>query len=180
MSVKGNEVDSRRMKLYSLSEQITISLIAVLFCSILVSTSCSTGQKEGFAIYLADSGELLLSENEIAAYHGDNSTLELNENGIKKWNSHLTSQDIPKLEDSLYSRDFILKIEGREICRGKFWSNVSSASYSGVVILDSLFKLDSGRNILWIRSDYPGRSEVLNPAISSELNRFFEKNNRLK
>lgn len=168
------------MKLYSLSGQVTIFLIAVLLCLILVATSCGAGQKEGFAIYLADSGELVLSENDIAAYHRDNNTLELNGNGIKKWNSHLTSQDIPKLADSLYSRDFILKIGGREICRGKFWSNVSSAGYSGVVILDSLFKLDSSQNILWIRSDYPGRGETLNPTISSELNRFFGQNNRLK
>jgi hypothetical protein len=180
MSDKVNEVYGKRMKLYSLSGQVAIFLITVLLCLILLSTSCGVGQKEGFAIYLADSGELLLSENEIAAYHRDNNTLELNENGIKKWNSHLTYQDIPKLADSLYSRDFILKIGRREICQGKFWSNVSSASYSGVVILDSLVKLDSSQNILWIRSDYPITGETLNPTISTELSRFFGQNNRLK
>jgi hypothetical protein len=168
------------VKLHYLSKQKALFLMAVLLLSILLSTSCSIGQKEDFAIYLADSGEIVLSENEIKTYHRDNNTLELNENGMKKWNSHLTYQGIPKLADSLFSREFIIKIEGKEICRGKFWSGVSSASYSGVVILDSLFKLDSSHNILWIKSDFPGRSGALDTSISSELNRFFEKHNLLR
>jgi hypothetical protein len=146
-----------------------------------LSSSCNVGQKEGFGIYLVDSGELVLSERDIKAFHSADNTFELNENGIKKWNSHLTSKTEPKLADSLFSRDFVLKIEGQEICRGKFWSMVSSASYSGVVILDALFELDSSHNIIWIQSDYPGsRMGSLDTAISSELIRFFETRNLLK
>lgn len=172
------------------------ALILILIMGIMGMTACTTSSitltdeeqtatdiysaVKGFAIYLADSGELLLSENEIRTYHSDNSTLELNENGIKKWNSHLTYQNTPELADSLFSREFILKIEGKEICRGQFWSHASSASYSGIVILDSLFKLDSSHNVLSIKSDYPSMSGALDPSISSELNQFFEKHNLLR
>jgi hypothetical protein len=156
-------------------------LIAAVLLSIFISSSCNVVQKEGFGIYLADSGELVLSERDIKAFHRADSTFELNGNGIKKWNSYLIYQTVPKLADSLFSRDFVLKIEGQEICRGKFWSSASSASYSGVVILDALFKLDSSHNILRIESGYPGSyMGSLDATISSELIRFFERHNLLK
>jgi len=156
-------------------------LIAAMLLSILILSSCNVGQKEGFGIYLADSGELMLSERDIKAFHSADNILELNENGIEKWNSYLTYQTVPKLADSLFSRDFVMKIEGKEICRGKFWSGLSSASYSGIVILDAIFQLDSSHNTLRIESGYPGSyMGTLDATISSELIRFFESNNLLK
>lgn len=157
-------------------------LITAVLLSILIPlSSCNVGQKEGFGIYLADSGELVLSEGDIKAFNKADNTFELNENGIKRWNSYLNYRTIPKLEDSLFSRDFVMKIEGQEICRGKFWSSASSASYSGVVILDALFKLDSSHNILQIESGYPGSyMGSLDAKISSELISFFERHNLLK
>ncbi|HEX9896923.1 MAG TPA: hypothetical protein VGA85_04580 [Dehalococcoidales bacterium] len=142
------------------------------------TVSCGGGQEEGFAIYLADTRELMLSERHIEAYHSAENTLELNAAGIKRWNSYLVYTDIPKLNDTLFSREFIIKIEGKEICRGRFWSYASSASYSGVVIFDALFPLDAEHNLLWIRSEWA--SGALDPTISSELVSFFEKHNLLK
>ncbi|MCJ7514362.1 MAG: hypothetical protein MUO89_00090 [Dehalococcoidia bacterium] len=167
--------------MYALTKRNAIYVITGILMYILLSSSCNVGQKGGFGIYLVDNGELVLSERDIKAFHSADNTFELNENGIKKWNSHLTSKTEPKLADSLFSRDFVLKIEGQEICSGKFWSMVSSASYSGVVILDALFKLDSSHNIIWIKSDYPGsHMGSLDTTISSELIRFFETRNLLK
>ena len=157
-----------------------IFLMAVLSLSILTTTSCNIGQKEGFVIYLAESGEIILTENEIEMYNSDENALELNEDGIKKWNAHLTYQDVPKLADSLFAHEFILEIEGKKICRGAFWSGASSTSFSGVVILDSLFKLDSSHNTLWIKSGYSSNNKELELSVSSELYHFFDKRNLLK
>ncbi len=130
--------------------------------------------KSAFALVLADTGEVLLTENDVAAYHSDNGTLELNQSGIEKWNSHLTYQGIPKLADSLYSREFSIQVDGEEVCRGKFWSGVSSASVSGVVIFDSLFRLDNERNFVWIKSGYPW-GNALDPSIDAELAHVFKE-----
>lgn len=177
-----NGVINGKTKLYAVTKKKAVFLIAALLLSIfLISSSCNVRQKEGFGIYLSDSGELVLSEHDVKAFHSADNTLELNENGIEKWNSYLTYQTVPKLANSLFSRDFVMKIEGQEICRGKFWSNVSSASYSGVVITDALFKLDSNRNLLKIESGYPSSyMGSLDATTSSELVRFFEKHNLSK
>jgi len=131
---------------------------------------CNLLKEDRFAIILADTGEILLTESDIAAYHSDG-TLDLNENGIKKWNTHLTYPGkVPN--GVLYSREFIIRIGAKEICRGKFWSNVSSASVDGIVILDSLFKLDDENHTIKIQATYPW-GEPLPDSISSELDRFF-------
>ncbi|HEY96956.1 MAG TPA: hypothetical protein G4O16_02095 [Dehalococcoidia bacterium] len=67
----------------------------------------------------------------------------------------MTYSDIPKLKDTLVSQNFVLNINGEEIYRGKFYSMVISASYSGVVILDALIKLDKTHNIIIIQNGYP-------------------------
>jgi hypothetical protein len=142
--------------------------------------SCNAGQKEDFGIYLADTGELLLSEADIKAFHASYSTFELNRDGIEKWNSYITDETAPKLKNSLFSRDFIIKIEGRELCRGKFWSGLSSATCHEIVILDSLFILDETRNTLTIQADYPGSSVPLDDSIISGLIDYFRKHNLLE
>jgi hypothetical protein len=90
----------------------------------------------------------------------------------------LKYKDLPKLDDTLFSREFIIKIEGKEICRGRFWSGASSNRYSGITILDSLFKLDVDKNnTLHITLDYSagGILSTSYPAIQSELVNFFGK-----
>ncbi len=164
---------------YGVSKRNAFFLITAVLLSIFISSSCNVGHEEGFGIYLADSGELVLSEGDIKAFHTTDNTFELNENGINKWNSYQHYQTIPKLADSLFSQEFVLKIEGQEICRGKFWSNVSSTSYSGIVILDVLFKLDNEHDILWIKSGYPNSStDSLDTTISTKLIRFFKRLSR--
>jgi tmRNA-binding protein len=126
--------------------------------------SYDIGEEPCFGIYLVDSGELVLSEQHIKAYRrgmhfyvDDTEThvIELNEEGIEKWNSFMTYESIPKLNETLYKRDFVLKIEGEEIYRGKFHSMMSSMSYDGVVIMDALIKLDNDLNYIRIDYGYP-------------------------
>lgn len=143
-------------------------------------TAYSQNRKEDFGIYLADTGELVLSERHIQAYRSDDNALELNALGIKRWNSYLTYEDIPRLNSALtlFNHEFTIKIEGEGICRGRFWSWASSASYSGAVILESLLKLDEKHNCLWLKSDFLHNS--FDPSLSSELEQFFRERNKLK
>ncbi len=157
------------------NKKFLLILLTSLF--LIVSLSCNSDQV-GLGIYLVDTGELVLSDNEIQTYHSDDSSLELNPDGIEKWNSYLASVKEPKLSDSLFAREFVLKIEGREICRGKFWSFVSSTSCPEIVILDSLFPLNADHNILWIKGGYPATEDSLDTTISSELTRFFNQRNK--
>jgi hypothetical protein len=133
-------------------------LIAFLFVFLCGFSACSRENKPSFGIYLADSGELVLSEEHIAAYYQDTHTIELNETGIAKWNSYLDYTSTPKLADSLFSKDFILRVKGEEIYRGKFYSGVSSMSYDGYVILESLFKMDKEKHSITIEHGYPSPS----------------------
>ena len=155
--------------------KLVASLLTVLslLLFILIPTTC-TKSDGGFGIYLADSGEIVLTLEHIKAYHSLDYSLELTPEGIEKWNSFRTSTTIPKLSQSLYQRDFVLKIDGNEVCRGKFYSLVSSASYNGVVIMDSVMKLEGDRNAIKIDFGYawpfPSSEES---RITAELERFF-------
>ena len=89
------------------------ALILILIMGIMGMTACTTSSipltdeeqtatdiysaVKGFAIYLADSGELLLSENEIKTYHSDNRTLEMNENGINP--NHIGKEVLMSIDD---------------------------------------------------------------------------------
>ena len=148
-----------------------------LLLLIMLPTACARSDG-GFGIYLADSGEQVLSLEHIKAYHSLDRSLELNAKGIEKWNSFHTYATIPKLAQGLYQRDFILKINGNEVCRGQFYSLVSSATYNGVVILDSIIKLDSEHNAIKLDFGYPpGYSFSTTPSdedrITSDLESFF-------
>ena len=168
-------------------------LTTVCACGITASNgeveSCDSGEEPCFGIYLVDSRELVLSEHHIKAYrrdtqfYGDDThVIELNEEGIQKWNSYMTWETIPKQADSLHSRDFVLKVEGKEIYQGKFYSGVSSASYPGVVIMDAVIELDNDHNTIRIEFGYPGSGFATgeDPRNSPEVIDFFEKQGLLK
>ncbi len=132
----------------------SLLMVVVLLTSIIGSLGCDGEDEPEFGIYLVDSGEMVLSEDHIKAYYQDTHTVELNEEGIEKWNSYMTYTTIPKLDACLFSKDFVLKIEGDEIYRGQFYSMASSLIYPGIVIMDALFKLDSTHNTITISFGY--------------------------
>ena len=170
------------------------ALIVLIVAGVL---SCSTEDdgpvgEPGFGIYLADTGELVLSEHHIKAYHRnvhltvseeeDTHAIELNKSGIEKWNSYMTREDAPKLRETLYQRDFIVKVEGKEIYGGKFYSMLSSTTYDGIVILDAVVKLDEERNRIYICNGYvtvppPSEEDLRN---SPEVIDFMDKQGLLK
>jgi hypothetical protein len=154
-------------------------LLAALSLLLLMLLPAACAKSDGsFGIYLADSGEQVLSLEHIKAYHSLDYSFELNPHGIEKWNSFHTYPAEPKLAQSLYQRDFILKIDNQEVCRGKFYSMASSATYDGIVILESLFKLNDNQRSIKIDFGYPfGYYSPSQPSdesrVSGELERFF-------
>jgi hypothetical protein len=167
-----------RLVIKNASLLIAITLIVVF----IGSTSCSVGGETGLGIYLIDNGELVLSEKHIKVYYGDNHTIKLNEEGIKQWNSFIDYEAIPKLKTTLHSRDFVLKINGKEIYQGKFYSSVSSLSYSGIVIMDALITLDGNNNTIRIEFGYPWTPSDVeeDPRDSPEVLDLLEKEGLLK
>jgi hypothetical protein len=171
-------------------------LLALLGLTLLFTVACSDGNEPSaelsdFGIYLEDTGELVISGEHIEAYsrdvhmtvaeNEDTHAIELNEAGIKKWNSYMSYGDIPKLEESLYQRKFIVKMKNKEIYRGIFFSMVSSQIYDGVVILDSVLKLDAESHGFFICYGYPaGFATGEDPRNAPEIISFMEEHGLLK
>ena len=158
---------------------LLITSLLILFFNLLAGCG---GEEVGFGIYLLDNDELVLSEHHIEVYYEDTHNIELNEEGIQKWNSYMTWETIPKQTESLHSRDFVLKIKGEEIYRGKFYSMVSSISYSGVVVMDALIELDSDHNTIRIEFGYPtpAFAEGEDPRNAPEVIDFLDKHGLLR
>ena len=136
-------------------------LITVLFTILLNLSSCTLDDEVKFGIYLVQNGELVLSDRHIEKYRWDTHTIELNDEGILQWNSFITYKDIPKLADTLFKKDFTMKVHDKEVYSGKFYSMLSSSSYDGVIILDAITKLDRKRNTVEI--DYGYGPEINSP-----------------
>ena len=108
--------------------KIFLFLAVILLLGTIALTGCSKKTSGDFGIYLVDSGELVLSDQYIKAYYQRDHTIQLNEKGIERWNYFQTYTGIPKLDNTLYGRDFMVRLKGEEIYTGKFYSRVSSAS----------------------------------------------------
>ncbi|MCX5657420.1 MAG: hypothetical protein NTZ48_04250, partial [Candidatus Omnitrophica bacterium] len=85
---------------------------------------------------------------------------------------------------SLYKKDFVVRIGEKEMYRGKFWSLVSSASFNGVVILDSVLPLNNGNNSITINCGYPspsfGSPKTSDPRNNPKILEFFKNKKLLK
>jgi hypothetical protein len=134
-------VKMRTVKLLLIS--VLIVLVAIGFF-----TSCQSSEKTGLSISLVETGEVVLTDGHIKSYDWQTHTIELNEKGVQQWNSFHTYETIPKLNQTLFGKDFVVKLGSKKLYQGKFYSGASSASYSGIVILEALFKLDSDPNTI--------------------------------
>lgn len=95
----------------------------------------------GFGIYMIESGELVISDLDIIYYNKTSHEIQLTDAGIEK---------LEGLKVPLNGTGFMIKVEGREIYRGAFWSPISSLPYHGVVIETLVNK-----NIIKIEAGYP-------------------------
>jgi len=114
---------------------------------------------EGFALVRMDTGDIVLSDRDLAGYDSGRHELVLNDRGIERWNSYIRfdrsfDPPIPKL-GGLYQKEFSFRIGGEEIYRGRFWSMASSQGLADVVVLDVLFPLNQERNRVRFQFGYP-------------------------
>jgi hypothetical protein len=134
----------------------TILAVILSAVSLLICACAHTGQTT-FGIYLAQTGELILSDAHVAAYDAAEHHLELNAKGIDKWNSYRTysGTGVPLLNEKLYHKEFIIKVDNQDICRGTFSTSFSSMLFQGVTIMDMVGSPGSKFKQLWIDSGYP-------------------------
>ena len=164
----------------TITKKTSILLITTLFLLISLLLSCDGGEDVGFGIFLVDSGELVLSEQHIKVYHKDTHEIELNEDGIEKWNSYMTYTTIPRLAETLCGEDFLIMVEGTEAYRGRFSSYVVSTIPPGVTIVDTLFKLDSEHNSIRIDIGYPPFPPGEDPRNNPDIFGFLEEQGLLE
>jgi hypothetical protein len=167
--------------MFLITKKAALILLLLVLLSGLLLTSCSTAKTQGFSIYLKESGELVLDNTHIVAFHPDTDSLELNARGVDRWNSFQTYPSIPKLAQSLFGKDFVIKIDCEEICQGKFWSGLSSAMPNSIVIEESLFKLSETHNMISLLNRSPGSSRYsLDEYFKKQLVDYFTKIKKIK
>jgi len=97
-----------------------------------------------FELYLVKSDVLIISGEDVVWYNWTSHEVKLTDEGIQR---------VKGLD--LYQQEFVLKLDGKELYTGMFWSYVSSRICSGIVILDILLIQDGITDVLVIEPFYP-------------------------
>lgn len=125
-------------------------------------------QPKGFGIYLSESNELVVSDEDVVWYNKTSHEIRLTAGGVEK---------IRALRVPVAGIPFVIKIDGKEIYAGSFWTSVSSLNYSGIVvdvlkIRDDTIKIEKG---------YPSPEffKGVDPRNSSEVFDYFQKIGKL-
>lgn len=147
--------------------------------SFLLLTGCNSNKTTIFAVYLADTNQMIFSEEDISFYNSTTNTFTFTEEGAKKMQSYQTS---PQLEVGigLYQKAFVAKLGDEELYSGKFWTNISSMAVAGIIMSD-VFMIN---NTLTVTDGYPNgfmfdsnNSEKIN---DPKLIEHFKEINKLK
>lgn len=152
-------------------------LVAMVCVFPAYSSSRYTGY--GFAICLSETNEVVLSDLHIVSYNKNTHEIKLTEEGIKRWQSRVlydyaTGIAVPKLE-GLFGKKFVIKLDNKNMYEGVFWTIVSSQSYQGVAIFDTLLMEDSIR----IVTDYETLLDYRDVRDNQQIFDFFESRNKL-
>ncbi len=120
--------------------------------------------QEGFGIYLLDSNELVISDEDIVSYNITSHEIKLTAGGAEK---------IRALKVPVTGSPFVIKINGKAIYNGSFWVSFSSLSYSGIVI--DILKIQD--NSIKIEKGYPSPEffKGTDPRNSPEIYDYFRK-----
>ena len=94
---------------------------------------------------------------------------------------YVTIVDIPRLDAKFYREDFVVKIEGEEIYRGKFTSFISSTLPQGVVISDASIILEEHSDTIKIGYSQPMSPDAeADPRESQVVLEYLESQDLLK
>ncbi|MFH0818488.1 MAG: hypothetical protein V1898_00655 [Patescibacteria group bacterium] len=140
---------------------LSVLILLILFtgCAMKQQTNnvATDTQTDKFAVYLADSNQIIFSEEDIISYELLTKTFIFTPEGAKKMKSYQPSSQI---SSGLYQKSFVVKLGNEEIYRGKFWTNFSSLSENGIVMTDVLM-VGPGFNTLTVSSGYPSNDLAL-------------------
>ncbi len=117
-----------------------------------------------FAVYFADSNQVVFSDEDIESYDPKHFSFILTKVGAEKVKSYQASSS---MNGGLYQKSFVVKLNGEDMYRGKFWTRVSSMSEKGIVMLDVL-SVDADSRTLWFSLGYPESSREGDPQRFSE------------
>jgi hypothetical protein len=115
---------------------------------------------EGFGIYLVDHDELVISDSDIIFYNGSSHEIRLTEAGAQKMEK--LGVRVP-----LNGTRFVMKIKGKDVYDGWFWSPISSLPCPGIVIetlvRNSTIQIEAG----YPSSYFQGEDPRSNPEVFS-------------
>ncbi len=141
-----------------------IALALILFtlftgCSLnkQAANNTNSDQDAKFAVYLAESNQMIFSDEDIESYDATTYTFTFTKDGAEKMKSYQSSL---RIDTGLYQKSFIAKLGDEEIYSGKFWTGLSSLSESGIVMTDVVM-VGPNYNTLTVASSYP--SEEISP-----------------
>lgn len=132
-----------------------------------------------FGIHFSSNNDLFLSDSDIEYYSTKTHKLKLTQSGVDKIDYQLTKRGA--LENGLYKREFIIRINGAEEARGVFWSLISSQSPpKGMVVIPDADFCTSQNPFIQL---YLSRDSSLAPEYDIEKNQnfinFFKSVNKL-
>ncbi len=126
-----------------------------------------------FEISVPETGDILISEGDVISYDDITHTFKLTDDAVKRLESLNGTQGL----GNLYQKEFIVKLNDKELYRGKFWSNLSSLTPSGVFMSDPMFA--HVNNEIRISVFSFAEPQVKNILDNLDLSQYFEKQGKL-
>lgn len=160
----------------------------IIFALILLTlfTGCTLNQKNEkvidntetaeFAVYLADSNQIIFSEKDIASYEPSTKTFTFTLDGARKMKSY---QLFTQIYTGLYQKSFIAKFGNEELYRGKFWTGLSSISEFGIIMTDVVM-IGPDYNTLTVTGGYPSNQDSDKKINDPRLIEHLKKINKIK
>ncbi|MEM2931099.1 MAG: hypothetical protein QW797_09625 [Thermoproteota archaeon] len=147
---------------------MAVAVLSLAGVTIVGQLFFSQQPQRGFGIYLSESDELVISDEDIVWYNKTSHEIRLTAGGVEK---------IKALRVPVTGIPFVIKIDGKKIYDGSFWVSISSLSYSGIVI-DTLKIQD---DTIKIEKGYPSPEffEGVDPRNNSEVLDHFQKIGKL-
>jgi hypothetical protein len=144
---------------------VVIILLTTIWFIFDYMSKASSGR---FGTFLSETGELVISDNDIVWYNKSSHEIKLTEEGAKK---------IGSLKVPVEGIPFVVRLNGRDVYNGSFWVMYSSLSYSGIVIDVVMIK----DNTIKIECGYPspGFFEGADLRDNSEVLNYFQKIGKL-
>lgn len=145
------------MKIYAV---LTVGFLIIVIGGWWILHSAPQVLTERFSIYILDTNEIIISDEDIVYYKKTSHDIKLTEEGAEKIEQ--LSLKVP-----LNGTKFMIKVNGEEIYGGWFWSPISSIPCSGVVIMtlvrNETIKIETGYPSSHFRGEDPRKNlTVLN------------------